>query len=148
MITQNPGRKQMNKVILLGYLTKDPEIKCSIGEKEITIAKYTVAVRRKRYKEEEITADFFRCVSFGRMADIAGKYLKRGDRVLLTGRLQTGSYINRDGIKVYVTDVIVEELEFVNQKTEDELRKDVEKKSEKDEFLEIPKDLEEEMPFR
>ena len=103
----------MNKVILMGRLTRDPEVRYSQGEQATAIARYTVAVdRRFRRDGDSQTADFIGCVAFGRQAEFAEKYLRKGTKIALTGRIQTGSYTNRDGQKVYTTDVVVEEQEF------------------------------------
>lgn len=101
----------MNKVILLGRLTADPEIRYA-GDTHV--ANFTVAVNRRR-KEQEHTADFPRCVAFGKVADLINKYFRKGSQIGITGHLQTGSY-EKDGRKVYTTDVIVEELDFVDKK--------------------------------
>ena len=106
----------MNKVVLLGRLTKDPEVRYSTGEKETAVARYTIAVDRRFKRDGEPTADFIPCVVFGRSAEFAEKYFHQGMRVLITGRIQTGSYTNKDGQKVYTTDVIVEDQEFADSK--------------------------------
>ena len=108
----------MNKVILMGRLTRDPEIRYSNGERQMAIARYTLAVDRRGRRTEgsEQTADFIGCVAFDRAAEFAEKYFHQGQRVLVTGRIQTGSYTNKDGQKVYTTDVIIEDQEFVDSK--------------------------------
>ena len=110
----------MNKVILIGRLTRDPEVRYSAGEGSMAIANYTLAVDRRRRQNnggpEEPTADFIRCVAFGRTAEFAERYLKKGTKILVQGRIQTGSYTNRDGQTVYTTDVIVDEHEFVESR--------------------------------
>ena len=107
----------MNKVILIGRLTRDPEVRYSQGENSSVIARFTLAVdRRFRRQGEEATADFIGCVAFGRTAEFAEKYLKQGTKVAAVGRIQTGSYTNKDGQRVYTTDVVVEELEFAESK--------------------------------
>jgi len=110
----------MNKVILMGRLTRDPDIRYSQGADGSTaIARYTVAVDRRRKTNgdgTEQTADFIGCVAFGRSAEFAEKYLHQGTKVIVTGRIQTGSYTNKDGQKVYTTEVIVEEQEFAESK--------------------------------
>ena len=107
----------MNKVILMGRLTKDPEVRYSQGEQSTAVARYTIAVdRRFRRDGDQQTADFIGCVAFGRLGEFAEKYLRKGTKVLVTGRIQTGSYTNKDGQKVYTTDVVVEEAEFVESK--------------------------------
>ena len=107
----------MNKVILMGRLTRDPEVRYSQGEQATAIARYTVAVdRRFRRDGDSQSADFIGCVAFGRQAEFAEKYLRKGIKIALTGRIQTGSYTNRDGQKVYTTDVVVEDQEFAESK--------------------------------
>ena len=103
----------MNKVILMGRLTRDPEVRYSQGESATAIARYTLAVdRRFNRNNDENSADFIGCVAFGRSAEFAEKYLRKGTKVVVTGRIQTGSYTNKDGVKVYTTDVVVEDQEF------------------------------------
>lgn len=107
----------MNKVILMGRLTRDPEVRVVSGENPITIARYTLAVdRRGRGENGQQTADFIPCVTFNKMAEFAEKYLHQGIKVVVIGRIQTGSYTNKDGQKVYTTDVVVEEHEFAEKK--------------------------------
>ena len=102
----------MNKVILMGRLTRDPEVRYSAGESGTAIARYTLAVDRRFKRDGEATADFISCVSFGRTAEFAEKYFRQGLKIIVSGRIQTGSYTNRDGQKVYTTEVVVEEQEF------------------------------------
>ena len=112
----------MNKVILMGRLTRDPEIRYSQGENSSAVARYTLAVdRRFKRQGDTDTADFISCVSFGKTAEFAERYLKQGTKVGAVGRIQTGSYVNRDGNKVYTTDVVVEELEFAESKNAAEI---------------------------
>jgi len=110
----------MNKVILIGRLTRDPEVRYAAGNSSMAIANYTLAVDRRRSRQnagpDEQTADFIRCVAFGYSAEFAEKYLKKGTKILVQGRIQTGSYTNKDGQTVYTTDVIVEDHEFVESK--------------------------------
>ena len=108
----------MNKIILMGRLTRDPETRYSQGENSTAIARYTLAVDRRfrRNNDGEQTADFIGCVAFGRQAEFAEKYLRQGTKIAITGRIQTGSYTNREGQKVYTTDVVVEEQEFAESK--------------------------------
>ncbi len=107
----------MNKVILMGRLTRDPEVRYSTGERSMTIARYTLAVdRRRRSNEGEGTADFISCVAFDKAAEFAEKYFKQGTKIVVSGRIQTGSYVNKDGNKVYTTDVVVEDQEFAESK--------------------------------
>ena len=106
----------MNKVILMGRLTRDPEVRYSAGENALAIARYTLAVDRRFRRDGEANADFINCVSFGRTAEFAEKYFRQGLKIAVTGRIQTGSYTNREGQKVYTTDVVVEDQEFAESK--------------------------------
>mgnify|MGYP003525668158 CR=1 FL=1 len=108
----------MNKVILMGRLTRDPDIRYSQGENAMAIARYTLAVDRRGRKDgsSEQTADFISCVSFGKIAEFAERYLHQGTKIVAEGRIQTGSYTNKDGQKVYTTDVVVENCEFAESK--------------------------------
>ena len=107
----------MNKVILMGRLTRDPELRYSNKGEQTAICNYTLAVdRRQRNQDGSTPADFIPCTAFGKAAEFAEKYFAQGLRVLVTGRIQTGSYTNRDGVKVYTTTVIIEEQEFADSK--------------------------------
>ena len=106
----------MNKVILMGRLTRDPEVRYSSGANAMAVARFTLAVDRRFRRDGEASADFINCVSFGKTAEFAEKYFRQGLKVLVTGRIQTGSYTNRDGQKVYTTDVVVEDQEFAESK--------------------------------
>ena len=107
----------MNKVILCGRLTRDPEVRYSSGENQTAVARYTLAVdRRFKRQGDEQTADFIRCVAMGKGGEFAEKYLHQGTKIVVEGRIQTGSYTNKDGNKVYTTDVVVEEQEFAESK--------------------------------
>ena len=106
----------MNKVILMGRLTRDPEIRYSQGERSTAVARYSLAVNRTFKRDGEPDADFINCVAFGRQAEFAEKYFHKGIRIVITGRIQTGSYTNKDGVRVYTTDIIVEEQEFAESK--------------------------------
>ena len=110
----------MNKVILMGRLTRDPEVRYSTGENATAIARYSLAVDRRFKRDGEPTADFINCVVFGKGAEFAEKYLQKGTKIAVVGRIQTGSYTNKDGVKVYTTDVVVEEQEFAESKTASE----------------------------
>lgn len=112
----------MNKVILMGRLTRDPEVRYSQGERQMAIARYTLAVDRRgraNTSNGEQTADFIQCVAFDRSAEFAEKYFHQGTKLVVTGRIQTGSYTNKDGQKVYTTDVVVEDQEFAESKASD-----------------------------
>ena len=109
----------MNKVILMGRLTRDPEVRYSQGERAMAIARYTLAVDRRGRRggnDDSQTADFIPCVAFDRAGEFAEKYFHQGTKIVVTGRIQTGSYTNRDGQKVYTTEVIVEDQEFAESK--------------------------------
>ena len=109
----------MNKVILCGRLTRDPEVRYSQGAEPMAIARYTLAVDRRRGRSNdpnEQSADFISIVAFGKAGEFAEKYLKKGTKMLITGRIQTGSYTNKDGVKVYTTEVVVEDQEFAESK--------------------------------
>lgn len=108
----------MNKAILVGRLTRDPEIRWSQGEKPTAIARYTLAVERRFKREGEQNADFINCLVFGKPAEFAEKYFRQGMRVAVSGHIQTGSYTNKDGVKVYTTEVVVEDQEFAQSKSE------------------------------
>ncbi len=107
----------MNKVILMGRLTRDPEVRYSQGENAMAVARYTLAVDRRFSRSgDEQSADFIGCVAFGKSGEFAEKYFRKGTKILVSGRIQTGSYTNRDGVKVYTTDVVVEDQEFAESK--------------------------------
>lgn len=106
----------MNKVIEIGRLTRDPEVKYSQGATPLAIARFSLAVDRKIKKEGEPNADFINHIAFGKTAEFIEKYFKQGSKIAVVGRIQTGNYTNKDGIKVYTTDVVVEEAEFTESK--------------------------------
>jgi single-strand DNA-binding protein len=141
----------MNKVILMGRLTRDPEVKYTQGENAMAIARYTLAVDRRFKRDGEAAADFISCVAFGRQAEFAEKYLRQGIRIVVTGRIQTGSYTNRDGNKVYTTDVVVEEQEFAESKNAQNHAAGQaaagNPQVDPDGFMNIPDGIDEELPF-
>lgn len=109
----------MNKVILMGRLTRDPEVRYTErngNQETIAVARYTLAVDRRVKRDGEQSADFISCIAFGKVAEVAEKYFRRGLKVVVAGRIQTGSYTNRDGQKVYTTDIVVEDQEFAESK--------------------------------
>lgn len=108
----------MNKVVLVGRLTKEPEIRYTQGDNPMAIARYTLAVDRRFKREGEPTADFINCVAFGKSGEFAEKYFRKGLRIAISGRITTGSFTNKDGVKVYTTEVTVEEQEFAESKAE------------------------------
>lgn len=144
-------RRTMNKVILMGRLTRDPEVKYTQGENTMAIARYTLAVDRRFKRDGEAAADFINCVAFGRQAEFAEKYLRQGIRIVVTGRIQTGSYTNRDGNKVYTTDVVVEEQEFAESKNAQNHAAGQaaagKPQVDPDGFMNIPDGIDEELPF-
>lgn len=141
----------MNKVILMGRLTKDPEVRWSQGNEPMAIARYTLAVDRRGNRDAEQTADFINCVAFGRNGEFAEKYLKKGVKIAVTGRIQTGSYTNNNGQKVYTTEVVAEEHEFCESKqggVADGMSKiNAPIETDSQGFMNIPDGLEEELPF-
>ncbi len=107
----------MNKVVLMGRLTRDPEVRYTQGDSSLAIARYTLAVDRRFKRDgDEQTADFINCVAFGKAAEFAEKYFHKGIKIAVSGRIQTGSYTNKDGVKVYTTEVVAEEQEFAESK--------------------------------
>lgn len=145
----------MNKWIGMGRLTRDPEVRYSNGDEPMAIARYTIAVDRKRTKSnEDPGADFISCVAFGKLEEFAEKYLKKGTKIAVEGRIQTGSYTNKDNQKVYTTDIVVESQEFAESKRgmseEDKEARDnaaMAAGGYGDEFMNIPDGLDEELPF-
>lgn len=136
----------MNKVILMGRLTRDPDIRYSAGDSSLAVARYTLAVDRRFKRDGEATADFIGCVAFGRSAEFAEKYLRQGMRIVVAGRIQTGSYTNKDGVKVYTTDVVVEDQEFAESKKDTTSNK-APVTTDSDGFMNIPEGIDEELPF-
>lgn len=106
----------MNKVILMGRLTRDPEVRYSQGDNATAIARFTLAVDRRIKRDNEASVDYINCVSFGRSAEFAEKYFHKGTKIVIVGRIQTGSYTNKDGQKVYTTDIVIEEQDFAESK--------------------------------
>ena len=105
----------MNKTNLIGRLTQDPQVSYTGGDKPSCVARFTIAVNRRGAKEGTQQADFISCVAFGKVGELAEKYLVKGSQTAISGRIQTGSYTNKDGNKVYTTDIVVEELEFLSR---------------------------------
>lgn len=136
----------MNKVILMGRLVRDPDIRYSQGENTTTIARFTLAVDRRFKREgEEQTADFINCVAFGKTAEVVEKYLAQGRKIVVEGRWQTGSYTNKDGVKVYTNDCYVENLEFAESKNNDGPANRPEPSNA---YVNIPQDVDEgDLPF-
>lgn len=136
----------MNKVILMGRLTRDPEVRYSQGENAMAIARYTLAVDRK-FNRNENSADFINCVAFGKSGEVAERYFRKGIKIVVTGRIQTGSYTNKDGVKVYTTDVVVEEQEFAEGKNSNNSERPVPATDSGDDFMNIPDGIDDELPF-
>lgn len=134
----------MNKVMLIGRLTRDVEVNYSANS--TAVARYTLAINRPYKREGEQEADFLRCVAFGKTAELAERYLAKGMRVAIDGRIQTGSYTNRDGQKVYTTDIIVERQEFL-EKRADNSPSAPDAPYDSDSFMDIPDGIDEELPF-
>ncbi|MBQ9927199.1 MAG: single-stranded DNA-binding protein [Lachnospiraceae bacterium] len=149
----------MNKVILMGRLTRDPEVRYSQGENAMAIARYTLAVDRRFSRNnggDDQSADFIGCVAFGRAGEFAEKYFRKGTKIAITGRIQTGSYTNKDGVKIYTTDVVVEEQEFAESKNSSggdggfaggNNNRTFEPSGAGDGFMNIPDGIDEELPF-
>lgn len=106
----------MNLVCIIGRTVRDPEVRYTQGEKSMAVARFTIAADRRFKKEGEPDADFISCVAFGKTAEFFEKYIKKGVKIAIQGKIQTGSYTNKDGAKVYTTDVIVEQVEFAESK--------------------------------
>ena len=133
----------MNNVCLVGRLTRDPETR--YAQSDLAVTRFSVAVDRRFKKEGEQTADFISCISFGKTAEFVEKYFSKGQRIGLTGRIQTGSYTNKEGQKVYTTDVVAENVEFVESKQQNESKP---KEADiGDGFMNIPSGIDEELPF-
>lgn len=141
----------MNKVILMGRLTRDPDVRYTQGEEPMAIARFTLAVDRRGKRDGEASADFPSCVCFGRTAEFIEKYAHQGTKLVVVGRIQTGSYTNRDGQKVYTTDVVVEEAEFAESKAAADRNAQQTPQPSPDTgadgFMNIPDGIEEELPF-
>ena len=136
----------MNKVILMGRLTRDPDIRYSQGANTTCVARYTLAVDRKFKQEGQPTADFINCIAFGKLGEFAEKYLHKGVKIAVTGRIQTGSYTNKDGQKVYTTDVVVEEQEFCESKSQSNSQPQP-TPSNDNSWMNIPDGVEDSLPF-
>lgn len=145
----------MNKVILLGRLARDPETRYGGANDSMAVCRYTLAVDKKFKKDGEATADFINCISFGKIAEFAEKYFAKGLRVAVSGRIQTGSYTNRDGQKIYTTDVVVEEHEIAQSRSEASNQQESNRQPEispygedKDNgFMNVPDGIDDELPF-
>lgn len=138
----------MNKVILIGRLCADPEVRYSQNENQTAVARYRLAVDRRFKREGDQTADFIPCVAFGKAAQFAEYYLHRGTKIIITGRIQTGSYTNKDGQKIYTTDVVVEDQEFAESKGASSGNGGTAPQAaDPDGFMSLPDGIDEELPF-
>lgn len=146
----------MNKAILMGRLTRKPEVQKSKGQEPMAIAHFTLAVdRRGRRQEGQQNADFISCVAFGKLGEFAEKYLDKGTRIVLEGRITTGSYTNREGQKVYTTEVVAEGIEFAESKATEQSRQQTQQQpqpsgtytTDENGFMNIPDGIDEELPF-
>lgn len=144
----------MNKAILMGRLTRDPEVRYSAGENSLAIARFTLAVDRRRNRDGEQSADFISCVAFGKAAEHAEKYYHKGIKICVSGRIQTGSYTNKDDVKVYTTEVVVEEQEFAESKSASGQSSQNQTgqpapnpETDADGFMNVPDGIEDELPF-
>lgn len=134
----------MNNVVLMGRLTRDPEVRYSQGQngEQIAVARFTLAVDRRG---KDSGADFINCVSFGKIAEFSGKYLRQGIKICVNGEIRTGSYTNKDGVKIYTTDVNLNNIEFAENKNAE---KTAEKTTEKETYISIPDSIENDLPFK
>ena len=145
----------MNKVTLMGNLTRDPDVRYSQGEKSTCVARYTLGIRRRFHRDGDPDSDFINCVAFGKQGEFPEKYLKKGMKIAICGRIQTGSYTDKDGIKRYTTDVVVEEHYFVESKNANNgnasnsqsAPQNNQPAASNDGFMSIPEGIEEELPF-
>lgn len=139
----------MNKCVLMGRLTRDPEIRVNNDK---TVARFSIAVDRRFKRDgDDQTADFINCVAFGKTAEFVEKYAHKGTKFVVEGRIQTGSYTNKDGVRVYTTDIVVEQLEFAESKASADSSTNSNSSSSNSssgtEYMNIPSDLDEELPF-
>lgn len=141
----------MNKVILMGRLTRDPEVRYSQGDSQMAIARFSLAVDRRFKKQgDTVTADFFNCTAFGKQGEFVEKYLKQGIKILLTGHIQNDNYTNKEGQKVYAIQIIVEELEFAESKSSqasNDNSQPSQGEADADGFMNIPDSIDSTLPF-
>ena len=151
----------MNKAVLMGRLTRDPDTRYTQGEQQTCISRYTLAVDRPRRQEGQQGADYISCVAFGRLGEFAENYLRKGMKIAVTGRIQTGRYTNRDGQKVYTTDVVIESQEFCESKASNDRARGSSsagdsqetagvydpEKADADGFMDIPDQIDDDLPF-
>ena len=138
----------MNKVILMGNLTRDPEIRYTQGEKSMAIARFSLAINRRFSREGETNVDFFNCTAFGKQAEFVEKYFRQGSRMLMVGRVQNDNYTNKNGEKVYSVQIMADEIEFAERKQAGgKNTAEQTQKQDDDDFMEIPENIESELPF-
>ena len=142
----------MNKTILIGRSTKDADVRYSQGDKPMVIARISLAVDRKFKQEGQPTADFINCIAFGKTAEVIEKYVTKGTKIAVVGHIQTGSYTNKDGQKVYTTDVVIDELEFCesrsSQQSNDNVSRPTPQTDTSDKWMNIPDDMDDSgLPF-
>lgn len=137
----------MNKAIIIGRMTRRADIRYTQGENQTCIARFTLAVNRKFAKEGEKSADFISCIAFGKIAEFLERYGDKGIKFVVEGRIQTGSYTNKDGRTVYTTDVVVEQVEFAESKSSSNAADQSRNIQPEEGFMEIPEGIEEELPF-
>ena len=138
----------MNKTILIGRSTKDADVRYSQGDKPMAIARISLAVDRKFKQDGQPTADFINCIAFGKTAEVIEKYVAKGTKIAVVGHIQTGSYTNKDGQKVYTTDVVIDELEFCESKNSEQSNNHPAPAPNGDMgFMNIPDGISDELPF-
>lgn len=137
----------MNKCVLIGRLTRDPDVRYTQSEEPTAVARYTLAVDRKYKRDGDATADFINCVAFGRQGEFAEKYLHQGLKIAVIGRIQTGSYTNQEGRKIYTTNVVVEEHDFCEKKADSDAYQNTQRETDSDGFMNVPDGIEDELPF-
>ena len=137
----------MNQVSLSGRLTRDPEVRYSQGATPTAVAKFTLAVDRRFKKDGEQSADFINCVAFGKVAETIEKYVHQGNKIIVEGRWQTGSYTNKDGVKVYTNDCAVENIEFCESRSSQQSNSQPAPAPNDAEWMNIPSGVDENLPF-
>ena len=141
----------MNKVILMGRLTRDPDVRYTTGDRPLAVARYCLAVNRRFKRDGEQDADFINCVAFGKAGEFAEKYFRQGLKIVISGRIQTRNYTNKDGVKVYTTDVVIEEQDFAESKSSSQQNNEQvlpqPSDASSDGFMNIPDGVDEELPF-
>lgn len=137
----------MNKVILIGRLVRDPEIRYTQGENSMAVARFTLAVDRRFKRDNQPTADFISCICFRKTAEFVEKYCKKGTKLAVDGSWQTGSYTNKDGNKVYTNDCLVDNCEFAESKATAEQNQKNDDNTGNDDFMNIPDGIEDGLPF-